>query len=215
MSAIPSYMLNVQAGDPLRAGMIRDFARLINERAIIPGVGVRLSFIEGVGCMVEAEEQNQEWVHPWLTFLSGDRASVIAGAVNTLMPWLDGRPLDGLDAKGKADPKGAPTLQLKPETFDADGYSWIVIRAKVDLATGKILDPKDGGLTLAQTKVRTWRDGGSIDIEGAGDHPIAQLRRLPEAKEGFGSLSQISFFNMQHRYVKGEGDQPGRHFFFA
>ena len=212
---VPIDLLNVQAGDEIRAGHIRGLATAVEERTFVEGAGVRLHRIPGFGAMVEAEPQDNSWIHPWLSYLSGARAHVVPGAVNTLMPWLDGRPLDGLDDEGNADPKGKPTLSLRADLFTPEGYSWGVVRAKIDPATGKLLKPSEGGLTLAQTDVVTWQDGGSIDKDGTGDQPIFQLRRRPDYTKGLGVLSQISFFNMNHRFVRGEGEQPGRHFFYV
>lgn len=206
---------NIQPGDPIAAAHIRSFGGLLAARRIIPGAGARISTIPGHGTMVEAEEQELIWDHPWLSYLSGSAAIVRAGAVNTLVPWLDGRALDGTDKDGKPHSKGVPQLALSAEVFTPEGYSWGVVRVKVDKSTGRILKPEDGGLTIAQTATATWIDGGSVDADGSGDHPIFQLRRLADDTKSLGTLSQLSFFNIQHRFVAGGLGAAGRHFFWA
>lgn len=219
LSPVPAW-LYLNPGDYLEARHVAEFARLLEERTYLPGYGCRMQYIPGMGAMIEAETQQASFLSVWHTSLSGRMARVGAGRVNTALPWLADdlgplRPLDGQDEKGAAHPVGAPLLGLKPELFTDDGYSWIVVRVKIDPATGKMLTPQAGGLTIAQTNVVTWQDGGSIDVDGTGDHPVTMLRRPVSDTAGLGKITPNVYFNLQHRFVAGGEGQKGRHQFWV
>lgn len=212
--------LNVSAGEVVRAAHVRELARLARERTYLPGHNVRLrQTLKGV--VVEAMEQRTAWHHMWEADLQGDRVAVSPGLVNGRMPWVDDggglRPMDGFDAKGKEDKRGRPLLRLREADFNAEGFSWIVVRVRL-AASGAMALPEDGGLELVQSPRATWLNGGSTDvvIEGrhCGDYPLALLRR-PQGEKGLGTLTQCAMFPLNHRFVAAGEGRPGTHFFWV
>jgi hypothetical protein len=57
----------------------------------------------------------------------GNRIRVGEGLVSGLVPYLDGRRIDGLDEEGEPDPKGVPTLLCEP--FEDKDRSYVVLFA--------------------------------------------------------------------------------------
>ena len=63
-----------------------------------------------------------------LALPGGNRIRVGEGLVSGLVPYLDGRRIDGLDEEGEPDPKGVPTLLCEaPETGDR---TYVVLYAR-------------------------------------------------------------------------------------
>lgn len=218
MRRIPD-LLRVRAGDEVLASHVRELNALIEERTYIAGHNVRARVVPGFGVYFEAEEQFANWSHPWSVTLEGDRARVSPGLLNGVwMPRVRDRgvlrALDGLDDKGVADPLGPPTLKLSAREFGADGYSWIVLRVKINPATGRLIAAKDGGVTLEQSAEMTWHNGGAEDVESTGDCPLAMLRRAVADSASLGKLTQVAMFHLNHRFVAAKTG-PGTHFFWV
>lgn len=219
----------VKRGDPIEAEHLRALAELMLENTLLPAPGYCVQRVPGAGVFLALDPVVADFAHPWRASLTGTSARVASGALNSDIPWLadeagPARPLDGFQPDGKPGKLPAPTLELRDDLFNADGYSWGTLRVFIDPATGGRIKVADGGLTLAQTDRMTWSDGGSVDQiaeDGRhyGDHPLFVLRRGAKEKTGFGKLTQHTFFNLQHRFVgPGAGAEEGatgRHFFFV
>jgi hypothetical protein len=70
----------------------------------------------------------------------GNKISVGEGLVSGMVPYMDGRRIDGLLADGEPDPLGKPTLLLTEP--DAGDRSFVMLRVKVD-AAGEIGEAKN------------------------------------------------------------------------
>jgi hypothetical protein len=58
----------------------------------------------------------------------GNRVAIGDGLVSGLVPYLDGRRIDGLDAEGQPDPQGKPTLLCDPP--ESGDRSYLVLYAR-------------------------------------------------------------------------------------
>lgn len=219
MSHIPSNLFP-EDGDILSAGLVRGLASAAQETTLLRGADYLVQPVSGQGVRIVPIRKPTVWEHSWMTTLQGASAIIRPGLVNTVMPWLADsagplRALDGLDADLKKHKSGVPRLELKDTLFDKDGYSFIVIRVKIDKATGLMAKPAEGGLTIAQTAETTWLDGASLDRDGVGDCPIAFLRRAVSAKNGLGKVFQVRYFPINHRYQAGENGGSAKHWFLV
>lgn len=219
-------LTQIAEGDYVEAAHIRLLAEQHIARKILPGSGVRVQTIPGHGTRIESDHQPAVFDHPWKGKKAGANATLMPGLVNTLMPWLADtkgplRPMDGLTPEGEAHPKGVPSLALREDLFDAEGNSWIVVRAYRNETDGTLLKPQDGGLTLAQVAKRTWENGRSIDQEDVdgrhyGDEPLCLLRRPAAQKKGLGKLYQVSMFHKKHIFLPAaEKGATGSHLFYV
>lgn len=118
--------------------------------------------------------------------------TIALGFVNGLEPYVDGRLMSGKDAKGVADPKGVPKLQIQAEGFDKDGRSWVCVSARVDKVTLKL--PTLKGLKPDDLKIVQSANRFS-DVNSTGLFPVAALRLKPS---GEWALRQIAYFDLQH-----------------
>ena len=83
--------------------------------------------------------------------LSGLRLSIGDGLVSGVVPTLEGRRIDGIDADGVADPRGRPDLLTVPPATGSRSY--VVLWARHD-ADGEIAVPDSpGSLSSASIEV--------------------------------------------------------------
>jgi len=144
------------------------------------------------------------------------QARVGLGRVNGLVPVIDDRTLDGRNpATGKPDRKGVPMLPLASGP-GSDGYSYIALAMRVDLATGRLLDDPAKAVTVVHVKAldpRFVEGHPGDDGNGLGLHPLAEIEwdisrstnPLPRRAR------QMVFFDQTHRFIAGRDGEPGRH----
>jgi hypothetical protein len=212
---LPSW-LRVKSGDTIRARLVDELVRQIEDRTVTAGVNCRVHAIPGVGVSVEALAPPQNFPHPWDTGISGNQAAISVGLVNGSVPYVNGVSMDGLDASGNALPGGAPKLQLDESLYDVTGRSWICVQVTVDPASGQILPLAKGGLSIVQAKQIYVGEGGALDQDNTGLWPLCMLRRPSSATSGYGTLYDVAYFNLNHRYVVAANQGgPARHFFWV
>ena len=178
-------------------------AKAVREWRWFQGEGIRI-LDTPLGATIIREPDSLAFNHPWRVSGGAGICTVSPGFVEGVLPWIDGRPIDGLAANGAPDPRGVPTLKLA-DLFDDNGYSWIALRLLCDKDL-KLLASEKKGAEILQTNVRTWGGGYSLAVKSGdgwqGDYPIALLRRT--GKTGFGSLFQLAHFNIRCRPRTGK-----------
>lgn len=216
MRPVPAWMRNAATGDVIRSDMFQETAALLIERKLLPGRGVLLTEVPGVGTVVEAEAvAGSAFPHPWRTVRTGAAVSISPGLVNTRLPVIGGAPMDGLDEEGEPLPQGVPVLDLGDPSdapYDENGYLWVCVRAAVDPETGTLREEPPFEMVLSDRL--SWLDGGVLDIEGTGDYPVALIRRPRKQKDRHGRVFQICHFNLNHRFAR-DVDRPARHIFWV
>jgi hypothetical protein len=166
---------------------------------LLPGKGVLLTRLPN-GVSVNVRAMVLGFTGSWHVALGGQFASVGLGFVDGIEPWIEGRPMSGVDAKNVRAKDGPPRLRLDETLFEAR-RSWIALRAEFDEETGKILQPPGGmpGLTIVQVKTLVSAQD-TVHL-----HALAMLRRGPNETTGFGRVHQIAFFDYQTRKTRQNG----------
>ena len=210
MNATPLFLPDASPGERSLPHYNR-LARTVRDWQWFGGEGIALVRLPS-GTTVMRLPETKLWAHPWRVTLSGDSASLLQGLCNTEMPHLQGRPMDGLDAKGNPHRDGVPTLPLGKM---AEGDAWIVLRAYADeAAKGKLVLP----YTIEKAEKRTWGAGYAAAQEGKdgalfGDFPLALLRT---DGDGGTRLTQVAHFNIRCKFQAGAGaGKKGRFWFFV
>jgi len=199
-----------QAGELISARALRNISEQTKLTELQFGPGIRISRIPGVGTLVEVEEQTVSWSHPWeVRMVNNDTLEVAPGLVNGLMPWIDGRPMDGFDENGKAHRDGKPFLKFKPKGDSV----WVCVRVA---GSGLRLTTAGGALSIDVVEKSTWRDGGSQDEKGnggmhVGHYPLAWMRKV----SGTWKIYQIAMFNLQWRFSQKTETSDARHWFWV
>ena len=166
------------------------------------------------GVSVVADYPTQDFTGAWTVSLSGPKSVRIgAGTVNGLVPWLDGRDLEGLDEKGNAHSGGVPLLSLD----DGPGTrrrSYIGILVRVVSETGKIdVDDRESITVDHRPSLHAaFSEGGAPDEESTGFWPLAQATWSADG-DRVERLRQWAYFHYVHRFQRGDGGKPGRHWF--
>jgi hypothetical protein len=124
--------LRVAPGDVVTADLWNGMLELCRELArsfgvVTKGSGIRVhQYPQGIN--IVADSQRSSFVGRFSVRTSGQTCTVGPGLVNSLMPWIGQRPIDGIK-NGK--PGEIPTLKLDAGP-NADLRSYVVIQAKVD-----------------------------------------------------------------------------------
>jgi len=195
--------LIVRPGEPVLPAWERllDWAKQFRLHA---GHGVRLNRTPN-GTYIIADLPSPSWNHPFQVRLAEREVTVAFGTVNGLVPRIGGRTIDGLDENGRETEP--PRLRIEGGPNE-DLRSWIVIDVRTGGESGE-LDPSDPEAVVIR-HARALRP----DDKTIGRHPLAMLlwaangRRLVRSR-------QITHFSLGHHYRAGDGDTPGRHFFWA
>lgn len=103
------------------------------------------------GRRVIYEPRPQVFPGSFRVILAGLRLSIGEGLVSGVVPTLDGRRIDGLDADGVADPQGKPDIAIAPPKTGERSY--VVLWARHD-ADGEIaVADSPGSLSSASIEV--------------------------------------------------------------
>lgn len=170
------------------------------------GVGTLVTSAQG-GFTISAFGKKARFRGAWFCKMARDGAITVAlGYVNGVLPAIEGRSMDGLDAQGKADPRGIPTVPIKMELFDKDGKSWVCVQVRVD-ANGKMIPAK----TAKPDDLKIIQSTRLSPDETLGLFPIAMMKL--DAKTAIWTLRQIAYFDVQHGTRKPDKGKL-QHFFW-
>jgi hypothetical protein len=189
--------LRVRPGEPVLPAWNR-LLEWAKQFRLVAGPGVRLQRTPQ-GTYVVADLRSRPWHHPFKVTLADQEARVAFGTVENVVPRIGGRLLDE---------EPAPSLRLHGGP-DPDGRSWVAVAVKVKVSgeSGRI-DAEDKE-AVEIVHVRALRPADPA----TGLHPLAML-----VWDGSGSVvrvRQITHFNLGHLRIKGDGEAPGRHLFWA
>lgn len=169
-------------------------ARVVRSWGWFGGDGVSITETP-MGTIVKRMPEGRLWLHPWRVTLGGSAISVAPGVVNSAMPHMAGRRMDGLDDAGEPDDRGVPHLNLDMGLFDESNLAWVVLRVHAG-EQRVITRPAE----IVQTDKHTWGGGYAVaqKEEGGtyGDCPLAMLRK---GKDDSVRALQVAHFNLRCR----------------
>jgi len=205
--AIPSY-LYPKPGDDVEE-YVKRLTRWAESTDIVIG-SPGLEMIQNDLGTAVVYKPRSAWDHPFRVTASSFRVQVGLGFVNNQIPRINEITVDGVDSNGKL--VSVPQLAIKaPDARE----SWVVVVLVVD-SKGVPIDPTDDPEALTIRHVTNldpaFYEGGYPDAVGYGFQPLARLSWRDGVLE---RVFQIVFHNLGHRFKAGDGDRPGRHFFYA
>ena len=182
--------LHVKKGDPVLPAWNRLLA-WAGQFRLFAGRGVRLTRTPN-GTFIVVEQKSAPWDHPFKVMVGDNEATVLMGTLNNLVPTIAGKPLDA-ESPPRLKINGGPNAELR---------SWICLDVRVDAKTGVI---NEKGVVIAHAREAESRESGR--------HPLAMLVWNTD-RATVRRVHQITHFNLQHRFIKGQAGKPSRHLFW-
>ena len=190
----------------------RALLKFIKNTGIVVGPGVKVTQTPN-GTLVDADRAFRPWSHPFKVSTNGLTATVRAGLVNGVAPYINEVRITGVDDDGKE-------VDVPDLVIEHDGTLITYIAVVLDLPAGSdklaISDSPEAIRIEHVTKLpENFAEGGTVSDETRGVYPIAVLYWT--AKGELNKRLQIVHHNLGHRFIKAAPDQGivGRHFFWA
>lgn len=214
MSSVPKDIV-ARKGDPVLPKW-NALLRFIANTGIVTGPGVRVT--QGPnGTFVDADASFQPWSHPFKVSCDGTSASVRAGLVNGVSPYITDVRITGINNEGiKVD---VPEVEIE---HDGTPITYIALVLITPEASGGPVAPiafADTPETIFIEHVtelpEAFAEGGTVASLGRAVYPLAAL--YWEEKGILREKIQIVHHNLGHRYIQSQAKAgiPGRHLFWA
>ena len=199
--------LEVAVGAPIRPAWqrLRAWVRSLPEVPVTSG-NVRVHRSPGQTSVV-AETQPALFKGAFAVRISGLQATLGDGLLNGLVPTINGKPMDGVDASGAQGARPVLDLASGP---NARLRSWIALKV-TGSDTGEI-DPNDP--TAVQViHTNDLQPGTGNQAPGTGLHALAMLVWTDQS--AINRVRQIVYFSQQHAYRPKTASRPAQHLFWS
>jgi hypothetical protein len=190
----------------------RALLKFIKNTGIVTGPGVKVTQTPN-GTLVDAERSFRPWSHPFKVSTDGTTATIRAGLVNGVSPYLNGVRINGIDDDGNE-------IEVPPLEITHDGtlitYIAIVLNLPAGNETMAISDsPEAIRIEHVTSLPENFAEGGTVSDQTRGVYPIAAL--YWNGKNDFNKRLQIVHHNLGHRFIRASPKEGivGRHFFWA
>lgn len=194
----------------------RALLQFIANTGIVTGPGIRVT--QGPnGTLVDADASFRPWSHPFKVSCDGTSASVRAGLVNGVSPYITDVRITGVDDEGME--VDVPEIEIE---HDGTPITYIALVLITPEASGGPVAPiafADTPETVFIEHVtalpEAFAEGGSVASLGRAVYPLAAL--YWEDKGILREKIQIVHHNLGHRYIQSQAKAgiPGRHLFWA
>jgi hypothetical protein len=190
----------------------RALLKFIQNTGIVVGPGVKVTQTPN-GTLVDADKAFRPWGHPFKTSAGNTAASVRAGLVNGVAPYINEVRITGIDDDGKE--VEVPELVIKHDGTPIT-YIAIVLNLPAGNESMAIADsPESIRIEHVTSLPENFAEGGTVSDETRGVYPIAAL--YWDSPGELNKRLQIVHHNLGHRFIRANPSQGivGRHFFWA
>lgn len=193
----------------------RALLRFITNTGIVTGPGVRVT--QGPnGTLVDADASFRPWSHPFKVSCDGTSATVRAGLVNGVSPYIAGVRITGVDDEGME--VEVPEVEIE---HDGTPITYIALVLITPESSGRVAPiafadtPETVFIEHVNALPEAFAEGGSVASLGRAVYPLAAL--YWEDKGILRDKIQIVHHNLGHRYIQSQAKAgiPGRHLFWA
>lgn len=204
--------LVAKKGDWVKSKWIELLKWIDKTNRVIAGAGVRVQNMPSGGLYISADPSSSVWASPFEASIVSvgktHRLRVSPGAVNGVIPTIEGVRINGIDDKGAT--VRVPQLEVLPPSGNRSNV-YLRLAMGPDFMAFDPDDPRAATIVHGEP-IKEDSEGGAIIRDGAVLYALSAIYwRDGKVVRTF----QIVHHNLNHRYVQAMDGRPSRHLFWA